>query len=734
MRSHLPLSPLLIPIATLTCCIAAHAQSSSAQLHVSTTGNTFHIGERISLQLDFTAPPEAHLAMTTASYDRSGRMDYESFDVSPSSGFSDPLASYFNSGTFMMGGLSGFSPLLSKPGTINLNLNEWIRFDSPGDYTVTIHSNRVFSIGKSLMANRDHPVTSNPIKLHIVPATPEWQKTTLAAAQQALSTLKPGPPQILALETSNAIADVRFVGSAESIPVLVAGVSTDRSPLATPFAFGLIGLPPSLHDLAIRALRQRIDDPAIGVSSSLLMALSALETAPASSPEESFKTRSAANEAAARLAINALPNKTGKAKAETADLLLRGNTGSLTQEDKAAIAQALASGFTELPEENQAILLGWQWDVIRSAITPQTLQQIASLPVTDAGSRVMTTYDRVQLKSSALHRLYELDPETAKQSAYAQIGSAQPSLTASSLWFLPSEPLPQFESLWAQALLDPSSNTNPEVLAALMTRFGTGAYASRVAAKIRASLGEQACAPQAAMLAYVLKFNADEGRPVLRAAFQARSHTWCYKNLFDELSRYTTSAALTDVANEAIEDPDPEATSGALRYLAIYGDKRSQQPILSRYIAWTNEWAGKGDELQPDLFKPSANGAQQQLGEALGRALLVNEGWITDAQLRTEVLKRCVGEQMCRNLQQTGFAPGPPYMVNVNPVGEGREIIQVGPYEIMNLDLLKAKLSQYPHETKFFLLQPAPSSDTQRLEQQVQSSFEEAHLTLTTHQ
>lgn len=73
-------------------------------------------------------------------------------------------------------------------------------------------------------------------------------------------------------------------------------------------------------------------------------------------------------------------------------------------------------------------------------------------------------------------------------------------------------------------------------------------------------------------------------------------------------------------------------------------------------------------------------------------------------------------------------------MVNVNPVGEGREIIQVGPYEIMNLDLLKAKLSQYPHETKFFLLQPAPSSDTQRLEQQVQSSFEEAHLTLTTHQ
>ena len=667
--------------------------------------------------------------MTTANYDRSGRMKYESFDVSPSFGFTDPLASYFEGGSFMGGGLSGIAPLSLKPSTMNLNLNEWVRFDSPGDYTVIVHSNRVFSVNKSLMADHDHPVTSNPIKLHIVPATPEWQKTTLAAAQQTLSTLKPGPPRPTQPEVADAIASIRFLGSAESIPSLVAGLSDDQSPQASQFAFGLISLPPSLHDLAVRTLRQRIDDPDVAVTSSLLMALSALRTTPASSPEDSFKARSAANDAVARLAIDALPNKTGKAKVETADLLLRTH-GSLTPEDKAAIARALASNFTDLPEQNQAILLDWQWDVIRSAITPRTLQQIASLPVTDAGSRTMTTYDRVKLKGDALHRLYELDPQTAKQVTYAEIGSAQPSLTASSLWFLPSEPLPQFESLWAQALLDPSSNTNPEVLAALMTRFGAGAYASHVAAKIRSSLGEQACAPQAAMLAYVLKFNADEGRPLLRAAFQARSHTFCYRNLFDELSRYTTSAALTDVANEAIEDPDPEAASGALRYLAIYGDKRSQQPILDRYIAWTNEWAGKGEELQPDLFKPSPNWAQQQLGEALGRALLVNEGWITDAQLRADVLKRCVGEQMCRTLQSIGETQGPPYMVNAIPIGEGREVIQIGPYEIMNLDLLKAKLSQYPRETNFFLLQPAPSSDSQHLEQQVQSAFEEAHLTL----
>lgn len=732
MRRHISRPPLLLFIAVVTCCVSSHAQDHSAQLHVSTAADatTFHIGERIALQLDFTASPDAHLAMTTASYDRSGRMNYETFQVSPSSGFSDPLASYFNGGSFMGGGPSGIASLSLKPNTMHVDLNGWVRFDSPGDYTVTIHSTRVFSVGKLFIANHDQLVTSNPIKLHIIAATPEWQKATLASALQALATLKSGPFAQVPPEATAAIADIRFLGSAESVPVLAAGLSDEQSPRAFPFGFGLIGLPPSLHDLAIRALRQRIDDPDVPVSGWILLTLSVLEMTPAASPEQDFANRGAAHEQAVQLAIAALPLKSGKARAATADMLLRENTGSLTPDDKAAIAQALASDFTALPEQNQAILLDWQWNLLRSVITPQTLQQIASLPVNDAGSRTVTTYDRVQLKSDALRRWYELDPHAAKAAAYAQIGSANPSLTAAKLWFLPSEPLPYFGSVWAQALLDPSSNANPEVLAALMTRFGTGEFASQVATKIRLSLDQQACAPQAAMLAYVIKFDADEAGPLLRDALQARSRTGCYRELFDDLSRYTTATALTDAAIETVDDPNPEAATSALRYLAIYGDKRPQQAILHHYISWTDEWAGKADQLQPDLFKPSPNWAQLNLGESLGRALLVNQGWITDDRLRSEVLRRCVGELMCRTLQQIGAASGPPYPVILFQIGSDRVSIHVGPYEIPNLDLLKNKLSQYPEGTTFTLAQPESSADSRRLEQQVQSIFDEAHMTL----
>ncbi len=197
------------------------------------------------------------------------------------------------------------------------------------------------------------------------------------------------------------------------------------------------------------------------------------------------------------------------------------------------------------------------------------------------------------------------------------------------------------------------------------------------------------------------------------------------------MARYTTGPALTDVAIEAIPDEDPQIAGDAVNYLRVYGDERSKEPILNRYISWTQEWAGRGGELESgDPFKPSPNGEQQQLGEILGRALLVNQGWITDDKLRAEVLKRCVGEQICRALQQSYITEGPPYRVILFQ-REGKEDIRVGPYEIPNLELLKAKLSQYPRGTAFALIQPDSSGDIQRLEHQVTAVFDEAGMTLT---
>ncbi len=68
--------------------------------------------------------------INSASYDRSGRMNYEQFIVEPKDATRDPLYLYFNAITFFVGGgLSSYDFLTASPKIIHLNLNEWISFD-----------------------------------------------------------------------------------------------------------------------------------------------------------------------------------------------------------------------------------------------------------------------------------------------------------------------------------------------------------------------------------------------------------------------------------------------------------------------------------------------------------------------------------------------------------------------------------------------------------------------------
>jgi hypothetical protein len=91
---------------------------------------------------------------------------------------------------------------------------------------------------------------------------------------------------------------------------------------------------------------------------------------------------------------------------------------------------------------------------------------------------------------------------SAHEEALRQIGSPDPSLTADSLAFLAKEKLPQFESLWGDALMATDDYQRETVFASLMARFGTGSAVAEVREKANAKVGEWACASQGAALAY----------------------------------------------------------------------------------------------------------------------------------------------------------------------------------------------------------------------------------------
>lgn len=188
------------------------------QVSLASEHSQFHIGEKTPLELSYSAAVKDRYQINMAQYDRSGRMEYEHFHVAPEDGAVDPLANRMGG---IGGGLTGFKFLDAQPWTIKLNLNEWVRFTKPGEYSLKIDSNRA-SVRDSAAALGASPITlhSNEIKLKVIPATREWQMQVFKQAVADLDEPDPHDPALgerHAKSKRAALETLRFLGTPESI-------------------------------------------------------------------------------------------------------------------------------------------------------------------------------------------------------------------------------------------------------------------------------------------------------------------------------------------------------------------------------------------------------------------------------------------------------------------------------------------------------------------------------------
>jgi hypothetical protein len=711
--------------------------SEQATLMVTTEGqrSTYQIGERIPIDLSFTGPGNNQFEITMSSYDRSGRMAYEQFDVEPNSGWSDPLTLYFGSqGGFVGGGLSSLGVLSPTPTVMHLNLNEWVLFDQPGSYTVVVTSHR---IGDSLDANRTilHPsdliLKSNPIHLKILPANSSWQKAKLAAIIDELST-HPAAPGIQPPAREAAVADLRYLGTPEAAQVMAQHLREDEPTMMYQCAFGLIGLPKTVRPKAIAAMDKLTLDPDFPVSSWFLITLTVLQIV-AQEPEKQQTERVQLSEATWESVLEALPAKRGSARAATVQTLLGSQLKEMTQQMKLELGGILRVSLSDLPADKQVSELRSDWDQIGSPSLLPTLQQLAKQPLKDPGSNVSTVYTTRELKSIALERWYQLDPDGARQEAIDQIGSAHPSMTAESLYFLEKESLPQFESIWAEAFMAATDYQQEAVFASLLAHYGTGSAVATVRQKAEAKTGEWACAPQGAALGYLVEFDPASARPLVERAVQARGpgKTACNHSIFQDIAHYSQDPMLREVAIQTLDDPDPEVTLDALIYLMSYGDASDEEPISNRYTKWSQKWRGRSDEL--DFRKagsPAGNWQEIGLGENLARALIANQGWVASEKLIQNTIEKCVGEQMCQQLNQLAErARTKPYFISVYKQGEN-ENYEIAQYSAKSLELLGAKIAQFPKGSRFVMTSTTPQTEEQkRLDDRVKDLLEEHGMT-----
>jgi hypothetical protein len=237
----------------------------------------FQIGEAIRLKLIFTTSSPRKYKVNKATYDRSGRLGIDHFVVSPSVGWTDPLEIYYQSQEwFDIGGLFNEDELNRKPVVVEDTLNEWVRFDKPGEYVVKAESSRAHhKTGNDLSGPT---LESNPITLKIVDADQTWQEKTFAMAVRdfdrelriSKSYMEDSQRKRIAVET------LGFLGTVEAAEKLASSIrDTD---LDGNLMFALVGTP--RKDEALKKMRALLEDPEFPVTYTFLSAMALMELNP----------------------------------------------------------------------------------------------------------------------------------------------------------------------------------------------------------------------------------------------------------------------------------------------------------------------------------------------------------------------------------------------------------------------------------------------------------------------
>lgn len=711
MRLLMLLLLVSVPI-TQTCAQSAPPGDPNVVLAVSIANNQreFHIGETISLRLSFSSTVKNRYQINMAQYDRSGRMNYEHFGVTPADGAVDPLPSYTGS----MGGLTNFKFLTSEPWTIKLNLNEWVRFTQPGEYKLVVSSNRV-GVRDASASFGTSPVTaiSNEITLKILLADRTWQKQVYSKAVVTLDARAPTKQQQMDQYTASrrqAIETLCFLGTADATRELVKRMKgEDSGGLDYVCMLGLISSPE--RSVARSALEEALADPDHPIDARFLYILRMVRSDPGTT---SANWREDQQRGVEELFL-ALPNKRGKALSISLSTAVNEawNGNALSQQTTGKLVNQLVSMFDQLPLNEQNSLLTYRWDKIKSPAMLPILRRYAQSYRDFPEMRESNAYDSLQLSASALRHWYELDPVGARPAIIKEITRPRPRFNARVLGILPDETLPEVDFALSQHFIASDDLDGSSHLASLIARYGTATILPQITEKLDAHIGKWACAIQNPILAYVLRVNPQLARPRIEQAVAARGKdfTACNHGLFQDVSAIHYDPVLEEIGIDSLDDPDPEVAMTAATMLGQFGSPAAEAALWQRYASWSQKWVGRESELDIVMGEHLDDRTYHLgLGQNLIQALTTGKSWLSDKNK----LQRLSGLSSVRRLHQQlenylKLWEDQPLTIFFNSTPTGFEA-RVAQYEFHSMDALKEKFTQFPSGTKFFLSTPPVES------------------------
>jgi hypothetical protein len=623
----------------------------------------------------------------------------DEFRVSPARGTADPLAEYapFLSDVRRYSS-NGFHTLPAPlPASLDLPLTDWLRFDQPGHYKLSIQTSRVtFRSAAAGDTGTLVPLNTNAVEFDVVPADGAWQSRQLR-------------------ETGAAVpiewARLRALGTADAARFLADHYRPEMGALDPDVVIGLLGSPnrQAGTDEMFRLLR----DPDFGVTPSFLDALALLQLKPA---EASWPAIGARSSVLRQSLFEALVGKRGGALATSRQTYIAGIEQTAAVKLSADVIAQLQQVFEALPPLDQNLWLGQRWTQVKDPTWLPMLQRLASRDldfrnVTRPELSVVNTVSGLAFK-----RWYELDPVSGREAILKEISKPAPRFNADVLGLLQDRTLPAQEQQIAQHFVSLRTSNGPVMrdgvvdrmrhdsaesnLASLLFRYGDRDVVSEVLPAFNNRIAGGNCFAESNEIAFLMKVDSGSASPFLHAVVSdgATGSNGCSIVLFQQMRLLFASPVFERFAIESLDDTDLMLATEALRYLRDRGSAAAELPIYDRLVRWNAKWRDRASEF---VFsgRPAPNDSERSFGMELAQALVRGHGWLADEARIRQILALTL-EPNAQGDLTAALDQAKPKPVQIYFMGLGSMFL-VAQYQLDSVDDLKNKLSQYPSGTAF---------------------------------
>jgi hypothetical protein len=619
---------------------AANAQTSVLpEAHVKLTlaepKTVYKIGEPIKLIMEFTADREGYIVEVLPDRNQQGN---DTVVISPESGVTH-WADDMTGGQRFLRDVVSTKNLSNVPERVELVLNDTLRFDIPGRYTVSVRTSRVTKNSK--LYSRPSPLTTNSITFEVEPMSSADEAAQVKRLSDRLDAKRGWQAddeigQLLSYltgEPSTREKVRRFLNQDER-----------SGDLNGQLWYGLFIA--GDRQLVVKLLETGLRDPNTPVSSQLLSAVTTLRklvtegvrmdkpasTVPAP-PVEDPRAREIRDAYVVELSAG-LAKRKDKALTTTA-ITIASNPPKDPQAASVGLRDArriLIQQFDALQPIGQEWILRQDWEELRDRSMIPVFKRILSGPAQN------------HLHETALKLLLEIAPNEARPFVVAEISNPGSFVDVKLLGSIEAKSLPEVDATLLEQIR--RFTTMPEAVASvflqrkisLLVRFGTdGIYTElmELYQTVGAKLYPDA---RAGLLAYFAKYNEREALPLIEQAI-AELKPEQDPAVLRHLAALHYSEAVGVLVKKLLATDDRTWVGSAAYLMGLHGSADDKEVLEARLKRWQEEWKNRVAEADDQQ--------QGRIETELVWALIHGNSWKLPPERLRELQMGCI-TQMCK--------------------------------------------------------------------------------------